>query len=41
MGLDEEELARLLLVLKKRAPEIYRHLLGTIKAIIAQTKPTT
>jgi len=41
MGLDEEELARLLLALKRRAPEVYRHILGTIKAILTQVKPST
>lgn len=38
MGLDEEDLARLLLALKKRAPEVYRHILGMIKAIMTPVK---
>jgi hypothetical protein len=35
LGLDEEELARLLMVLKRKAPEVYRHIMGAIKAVIA------
>jgi hypothetical protein len=32
---EPSELAKLLEKLKKKAPEVYRHLIGVIKAILA------
>jgi hypothetical protein len=35
VSLTEEELAKLLLLLRKKAPDVYRHLLGLVKSVIA------
>ena len=32
--MDEKELAALIMALKRKAPEVYRHILGLIKAIL-------